>query len=125
LILDTGDRMDNKAKYFYFQEKWLESKDFIKTINDKWSDTKASLTTNSYSLDVWHGCLRALRKYLRGWDLRNKGEQKAIKLGLTKRVEEIDLIAEQRLLTMEEWDERIDLENKLEEMSRLEDLQWK
>jgi hypothetical protein len=78
LILDTGDRRDNKAKYFYFQEKWLESKDFIKTINDKWSDTKSSLTTNSYSLDVWHGCLRVLRKYLRGWDLRNKGEQKAI-----------------------------------------------
>jgi hypothetical protein len=26
---------------------------------------------------------------------------------------------------MEEWDERIDLEKKLEKMSRLEDLQWK
>lgn len=41
---------------------------------------------------------------------------------MSKRVEAIDSIAEQRLLSMDEWEERIDLENKLEEMGRLEDL---
>ena len=51
------------------------------------------------------------------------GEQKEIKLGLTKRVKEIDLLAEHRLLSMEEWEERISLENKLEEINRCEDMQ--
>jgi uncharacterized small protein (DUF1192 family) len=94
-------------------------------VKDKWADRKSSFTTDSYSLDVWHGCLQSLRKYLRGWNLKNIGEQKAIKLGYSKRVEEIDLIVEKRLLSMDEWEERIGLEDKLDEINRLEDLQWK
>jgi len=125
LMLDTGERGSNKAKYFYFQEKWLSSEDFNKRIKDKWSEVKASCANNNYSLHIWHGCLQSLRKYLRGWDLKNRGEQNRQKLVLTKRVEEIDLIAEKRLLSMEEWEERLHLEDKLDEMSRLEDLQWK
>ena len=125
LVLDTAERRDNKAKYFYFQENWIESKDFKNLVKDKWSDIKSSFTSNCYSLDVSHGCLQALRKYLRGCDLRNKGAQKLVKLDLTKRVEEIDLIAEQRLLTMGEWEKRIKLENKIESLDRQEDLQWK
>jgi hypothetical protein len=66
-----------------------------------------------------------LQKFLRGWNLKNLGEQKERNSGLAKRVEEIDLIAENRLLTMEEWEERIALENKLEEINRAEDLQRK
>lgn len=48
-----------------------------------------------------------------------------IKQAHSKRIEEIDLISEKRLLSMGEWEERIHLENELEKMSRLEDLQWK
>lgn len=62
---------------------------------------------------------------MRGWNLKNLGEQKAIKRKLYKRVEEIDAIAEHCLLSMEEWEERIELENKLENIIRDEDLQWK
>lgn len=56
---------------------------------------------------------------------QNFGGTKSIKSNLTKRVDEIDSLAEHRLLSMEEWEERIDLETKLENMSREEDLQWK
>jgi hypothetical protein len=35
LILDTGEHRDNKAKYFYFQEKWLMLDGFDKRVNDK------------------------------------------------------------------------------------------
>jgi hypothetical protein len=69
--------------------------------------------------------LQSIRKILRGWNLKNLGEQRKEKLELTKGVEEIDLIAETRLLSMEEWEERIALENKLEDLCRAEDLQWK
>lgn len=76
----------------------------------------------SYSLDIWHGCLLSLRKHLRGWNLNVLGQQKVVKHGITMRVEEIDHLAEHRLLSMEEWEERIYLENKLQELSKLEDL---
>jgi hypothetical protein len=100
--LDTGERRDNKTKYFYFFEKWLLSDGFSNMVREKWSGNKLSFPSNSYSLDVWRGCLQSLRKFLRGWNLKNLGEQKERNLGLAKRVEEIDLIAEHRLLTMEE-----------------------
>jgi hypothetical protein len=32
---------------------------------------------------------------------------------ISTRIEEIDVLAEKRLLTMSEWEERINLENKL------------
>ena len=44
---------------------------------------------------------------------------------MSKRVEIIDSLAEQRPLSMDEWEERINLEKNLEEMDRLEDMQWK
>jgi hypothetical protein len=54
------------------------------------------------------------KEILEGVELKkNIGEQKAIKLGYSKRVEEIDSIAEKRLLSMDEWEERIGLEDKL------------
>lgn len=94
-------------------------------VRDKWNMIKATFPDSCYSLDIWHRCLQSLRKFLRGWNLKEIGKQKVVKLEMSRRVEAIDSIAEQRLLSMDEWEERIDLENKLEEMGRLEDLQWK
>lgn len=79
----------------------------------------------SYSLNTWHGCLQALRQYLRGWNMKKNGEQKTVKLNFSRRVEEIDVIAEERLLFVEEWEERISLEARLEEMLNWVELQWK
>jgi hypothetical protein len=76
LILDTGEHRDNKAKYLYFQEKWLMLDGFDKRVNDKWVDVKGSVVDDCYSMDVWHKCVQSLRKFLRGWDMKNKGEGK-------------------------------------------------
>jgi hypothetical protein len=94
-------------------------------VRDKWNRVRSTFPENSYSLNIWHECIQSLRKVLRGWNLKEIGKQKLTKLGWTKRVEVIDSIAEHRLLSMEEWEERIDLESKLEETDRLENLQWK
>ena len=66
IVLDTGEGRRNRAKYFFFQEKLLQSEDFGSMVRDKWSDKKLSFPTSSYSLDIWHGCRQSLRKYLRG-----------------------------------------------------------
>jgi hypothetical protein len=51
------------------------------------------------------------------------GEQKAHKQ--IKKVEDIDLAAECRLLHIEEWEDRVQSEKQIEEMNLLEDLHWR
>jgi hypothetical protein len=53
------------------------------------------------------------------------GDQKRIMDDLVKRIQNLDLVAEQRLLSMEEWNERLEVEKNLENLYFLEDLQWK
>jgi len=75
----------------------------------------------AYSLDRWHGCLTFLR-YLRGWNLQLLGDQKKDKIALVNRIQELDAFAETRLLSIQEWEERIDIENKLDFINRAEEL---
>lgn len=44
---------------------------------------------------------------------------------MTHRIQELDTIAECRLLTMGEWEERIEVEDRLEALNRSEELYWK
>lgn len=44
---------------------------------------------------------------------------------ITKRVQEIDIIAETRLLSLQEWGERMNLEKDFGRMLKLEDIYWK
>lgn len=53
------------------------------------------------------------------------GSQKVQKQNLVKRVEEIDIVAESRLLDIREWEERISLEKQLEDINIMEELHWK
>jgi len=57
--------------------------------------------------------------------LQRIGQQKKIMGDLSKKVLDLDMVAEQRLLTMEEWDERIETEHKMEKLINIENLTWK
>lgn len=94
-------------------------------IRKKWVDIRQNYSSDSYSLNVWHGCLQLLRKYLRGWNLRLIGQQRATKINLAKRIEENDIIVETRLLSFQEWEERIQIEKDLESFELMEELHWK
>lgn len=88
-------------------------------------DFKSGHDKSSDSLDVWHGCLQSLRHYLWGWSWRISGENNETKKNISTRIEEIDKIAENRLLSNSEWEERISLEEALDKMNLTEELQWK
>jgi len=68
-------------------------------IKGKWEEFKAQQLNQKYSLNLWHGCLQSLRQYLRGWNLKDIGEQKRIKLSIAKSIEDIDKAVESRLLS--------------------------
>jgi len=53
------------------------------------------------------------------------GDQRNIKSNLSKRVQDLDTIAETRLLSVLEWEERTDLEDKLEKITINDDIYWR
>jgi len=57
--------------------------------------------------------------------LNLKREQRAKRDLLIKRIQEIDMIAETKLLTFVEWEERISLEDEIDKSDRLEEFYWK
>lgn len=69
---------NTKNKYFYFLEKWLLSNKFSDMVKEKWESMKLSFPANNYSLDTWHVCLQSLRKFLKGWNLKNLGGNKGL-----------------------------------------------
>jgi hypothetical protein len=123
--LDTGEQGAPRTKYFFFEEKWIHHEGFFDLINSKWGEFKLRFNDHSYSLDILHGCLQSLRKYLRGWSLRISDQKREIMKNISNRIEEIDIIAEKRLLSIHEWEERISLEDSLDKMKLIEELQWK
>jgi len=125
LILDTGEQEAPRPKYFFFEEKWTHQEGFCELIKSKWGEFRQKPDNQFYSLDIWHGCLQSQRQYLRGWNLKSVGKERALRRDISTRIEEIDLIAEKRLLSIAEWEERINLEESLDRMNTIEELQWK
>lgn len=106
IFLNTGEQGAARPKYFFFEEQWFQREGFLGMIQGKWDLFK---NNHAYSLDRWHGCLTFLRRYLRGWNLQLLGDQKKDKIVLVNRIQELDTFAETRLLSIQEWEERIDI----------------
>uniref|UniRef100_C6JRP7 Reverse transcriptase domain-containing protein n=1 Tax=Sorghum bicolor TaxID=4558 RepID=C6JRP7_SORBI len=121
LVINTGEDGDSKPRYFFFDEQWLKREGFHSMVHNRWLYFRDDLR---YSLDRWQGCLQFMRKYLRGWNLQLLGEQKREKANMIQRIMELDKIAEMRLLSIQEWEERIDIENSLDSLQKSE-IYWK
>jgi hypothetical protein len=63
-----------------------------------------------------------MRKYLRGSNLQLIGDQRKDKNNMARRIQDLDKIAENRLLSIQEWEERIEVEDRLESLNRAEEL---
>lgn len=125
ILLNSGENGDSRPRYFFFEDHWFQKSDFLETVRNKWLELHHINKEEAYSVNVWHTCLQGLRKYLRGWNLKMIGKQKEEKRVLSERIKEIDCMAEQRLLSIQEWEERILLEKNLEDILAVEDTFWK
>jgi hypothetical protein len=59
-----------------------------------------------------------MRKYLRGWNLQLIGDQKKDKNNMAQRIQVLNKIAKTRLLSIQEWEERIEIEDSLESLNQ-------
>ena len=55
IILDTGEQGAPRPRYFYFDNRWLLSPDFIPKVRDKWEQSYDRRPPQITSLDAWHG----------------------------------------------------------------------
>lgn len=125
ILLNSGEKGDSRPIYFFFEDHWFQRTDFLEMIKKKWVEFSKNYKGDSYSMNRWHGCLQGLRQYLRGWSLRLIGQQREAKNKIAERIQTIDNSAEHRLLTMLEWEERIQLEKEWETILSTEDTYWR
>jgi hypothetical protein len=50
------------------------------------------------------------------------GDQRKDKNNMARRIQDLDKIAKNRLLSIQEWEERIEVEDRLESLNRAEEL---
>ena len=96
IILDSGEHGASRPIYFFFENKWLLDLDFTTLISQKWQEVKERRPENCYSLNAWHGSLCAIRQFLKGWGIKQAGENKKIRSALLTQLEAIDREAEIR-----------------------------
>ena len=124
IILDSREQGALRPRYFHFDNRWFLSTDFIPMVRDKWEQSSARRPQQIDSLDAWHGSLCFLRQYLKGWNIKQIGEQLKEKNALTDKLLDLDNLAKARSLAPEEWAERYRLEERLESILQMDELAW-
>jgi hypothetical protein len=63
-------------RQFFFERQWIKIEGFHENIKGKWQGIKDRSPADAYSLDVWHGCVAALRQFLKGGGANLRGDYK-------------------------------------------------
>jgi hypothetical protein len=79
-----------------------------------------------YSLDKWHGCVDALRNFIKGWGRNVKGEYRRKMNELMEQIQYIDeeMLVQGGCVDDESWRKRYQLECELEKLMENEELYW-
>jgi hypothetical protein len=134
IILDYGEQGAPRPKYFYFEKQWLMHSEIYDLVKIKWQESEVRRPNSSYSLDSWHGSfilrtswhgsLCYLRRALKGWNLQKIGEQKQTKKVLLQQLSRLNATVEDGPIPADHWQQRYELENKLESIYNLEEIYW-
>lgn len=119
LILDTGGTQRMRERYFRFEPAWVVTPGFKELVCSKMPERD-----DSYILEFWHKKLVGLRVFLRGWSRNLIREKHKEKEELKKEIEHMDMLADTRELTTEEWELRYQKEADLEHIYEMEELYW-
>jgi hypothetical protein len=121
LLLNSGENKIAKSRYFFFEKQWTQEMGFGEMIKEKWGAFKLKCPDNAYYLDVWHGGIANLGKFLRGWGANIRGEYKKKRKQILERIQEIDLRGENDNMGESLICERRTLEGELEKLMEEEE----
>lgn len=119
LILDTGEQLDRPPHYFKFESAWLCKEGFIEMVKERMIPRD-----KSYILEFWNKKQVDLRRFLKGLERNIHNTDHLTKKMLQQNIMELDLLADVRELSSDEWSKRYDLESNLEKINEMEELFW-
>jgi hypothetical protein len=120
ILLTTGKQRTQCKHQFKFELGWLQRDGFSDMVKRVWERPVAG----SSSIQRWNNKLRALWKHLRGWARHVAGILKAEKLRLTCLIDDLEALAETRLLSPQEIDLKNQYNAQMASMLREEELKW-
>jgi hypothetical protein len=115
-----------KEKQFFCERQWFKMDGFLEMVERKWKSIRERCPEEAYSLDKWHGCMAALRGFLKGWGRNVRGEYRRRRDDLIRQIQIIDVewVGESPLQE-ERIKQRYQLEEELEKVMEAEELYWK
>lgn len=119
LILDTGEQLYRAPHYFKFESAWLCKEGFIEMVKERMIPRD-----KSYILEFWNKKQVDLRRFLKGLERNIHNTDHLTKIMLQQNIMELDLLADVRELSSDEWSKRYDLESNLEKINEMEELFW-
>ena len=101
LLLNTEEEGGNsKQPLFKFELAWLLKEGFFDLVSEVWNKEQKGKN----ALQKWQNKIRRLRQFLRGWAVNMTGAYKREKQELMRKAEELDIKAENWLLSQQELD---------------------
>lgn len=119
LIVDTGMNFTLHQHYFRFNSHWLHQEGFLEWVKQKWP-ARYKLEP----LDHWHIVSGKLRRAIKGWGQNFDSQQSKTKQDILARIGVLDELSDSSNLSLDEWEERYNLDKQLQQILTDEEVQW-
>jgi hypothetical protein len=120
ILLSTGSSIPPRKRPFKFELGWIQRDGFSDMVKRIWDNS----VTGSSPIQRWSNKLRSLRTHLSGWARHQAGLLKKEKLRLSSVIDDLEAIAESRLLTPHEIELKSKSNAELAGLLREEELKW-
>jgi hypothetical protein len=120
ILLTTGTPRTRSKRQFKFELGWLHRDGFSDMVKRVWERPVAGVSP----IQRWNNKIRALRKHLGGWARHVAGILKSEKLRLTTLIDDLEALAETRLLSTQEIELKSQYNAQMASMLREEELKW-
>ena len=119
LLTDFGQAAPSMNRHqFKFELGWLTREGFHELVKKVWQRQ----TRGDTPIQRWNNRIRALHQFLRGWAKHTAGIYKKEKLRLSTLIDSLDNIAEVRLLSATEIEQKSHLNEQLARLLREEEI---
>jgi hypothetical protein len=118
-MLKFGDRLQIKDPMLKFEKWWLEVEEFARIVKKCWGTDCPSRDP----LEVWQFKVRLLRRKLKSWSRNAKAKLRKSKSSLIGASDELDKLAEIRVLSSLEREKRREDWVKLDQIWRMDEIE--
>jgi hypothetical protein len=112
-------RQKEKTKQFCFETSWIKHPEYHKKVQEIWEKE----VTAKNAVEMWYIKLNRVKKFLKGWGINIKGQNKRYKEILQKELGEIEKM-EEVTLTAQILERKTSIQTELLKILEEEELYW-